>query len=140
MSKRNIFAEARRSGKAMTDCRNVLPRLARAAAVAAHQGHITTDDAADLYAAYFEATGEAHEPTSGSARANISKLRKVIEAGSTCGELPQVFDRLELLHKKVVQRTHAPSLYSAMIETCRVYCNNGRIPSDRVLMRVLTRK
>ena len=135
----DIYNKARDIGRLVAQSKALLPTLALAALEAAERGDIGEEDAGDIYAVYSEATEPDEPPTVNSLKANTSKMRQIIRAGSDRRGAKKAFDRLTVLHAELYKRdSDVLPLYKSMVNLARwMRDRDDSNPSDRTLVRLM---
>jgi hypothetical protein len=115
--------------------RQTLPQFAIEIAKLAKSGEIDTDDAMDIYIAYFKVSSGLRKPlpTDTGVKVNASKLRQIIKAAS-----PTLLGRVMKLYAKA-ERDNRP-LYPCMVDACRLYNLHNKMPTDAQLKAIVARR
>lgn len=132
----DVYAMAKSLGATVAKARNSLSDLAIASAEAAAKGRLDEDDAQGIYEEYIKACEPEHEPTEGSLKGNVSKLRQIIKAAAAGPEIMTLFERVRTTHEKLKKTTRTVPLYSAYVDAARIQAQRGVPPSDAQIEKI----
>ena len=118
--------------------RDVLPKMAVELAKAAKRGVIDEGDAMELYKRYFAASARtsarALDQRAPNIKVNASKLRQIIKAAD-----PELLARVTHIRERLRFEKSCRSLYSCMVDACRMQLVIGRKLTDAQIKGLIPR-
>ncbi|MGE0677786.1 hypothetical protein [Pseudolabrys sp.] len=149
---RDFMSDVREFGRQSAQGRDALPMLAVAAVRAAHEGVISLDkdsegidDAKRMFDEYTKAEGAkaVHERTAGGMRANVSKLRKLVQMGTlTYCDPVDVLNRAVIMRRETLAadpKSAVKPAYAFYVDTARAQIEQDSALTDDQLKAVMAK-
>jgi len=132
--KSDLLRQVGKLGEEASLGRDSLPKLAHAVVKAAADGVVTGDEAGDIYARYVkgETNKALHERSAAGKKANISKLRQLIEMGcmTTIDGAAVMQDAYQAREDMIADDNKVKSAYAYYVDVAR-----AQLKSDRALTK-----